>query len=211
MKALIAGASGMIGQHLLKHLTESKQYEEIIILVRRKVELTNASVTQIEFDFETMTPSLPKVDHVFCCLGTTISKAGSKKAFAKVDKDYPIKLAEATISNGATTYCIVTAGGANSNSFFFYNRVKGDVEHILKSMQFEHLGIFRPSMLLGKRQERRPFERAGQILMTALDFLIPARYKAIEGEKVAIAMKNFVLHPDKKIRIFESDEMNVKE
>lgn len=208
MKALIAGASGMIGGQLLKHLAESKQYEEIIILVRRKIALPNASITQIEFDFETMSPVLPKVDHVYCCLGTTIAKAGSKEAFAKVDKDYPIKLAEATISNGASTYCIVTAGGANATSFFFYNRVKGEVEAKLMTLQFDHLGVFRPSMLLGERQEKRPLERAGQILMSTLDFLIPKRYKAIEGEKVAIAMKNFALHPDKKIRIFESNEMN---
>ena len=198
----------MIGGQLLKHLAESKQYEEIIILVRRKIALPNASITQIEFDFETMSPVLPKVDHVYCCLGTTIAKAGSKEAFAKVDKDYPIKLAEATISNGASTYCIVTAGGANATSFFFYNRVKGEVEAKLMTLQFDHLGVFRPSMLLGERQEKRPLERAGQILMSTLDFLIPKRYKAIEGEKVAIAMKNFALHPDKKIRIFESNEMN---
>jgi uncharacterized protein YbjT (DUF2867 family) len=211
MKAMLAGASGMIGKELLKKLVDSKYYAQIYILVRQKIENLDLDIIQIVYDFENNTPILPVVDHVFCCLGTTISKAGSKEAFSKVDKQYPLQLAQITKTNGASLYCIVTAGGANTKSSIFYNRVKGEVETELIAMEFRHLGIFRPSMLLGERNENRPFERAGQILMTALDFLIPKRYKAIQGEKVARAMKNFAIQPTQKIRIFESDEMNVKE
>lgn len=211
MKALVAGATGMIGKELLKQLVESKHYTQIYILVRQKVDRLDASIIQVVFDFEHNTPPFPPVDHVFCCLGTTIAKAGSRAAFAKVDKEYPIQLAQTTKASGATTFCIVTAGGANPHSLFFYNRVKGEVEAELMTLQFDHLGIFRPSMLLGERNENRPFERAGQMVMTALDFLIPNRYKAIQGKKVARAMKNFALQATEKIRIFESDEMNVKE
>ena len=211
MKALIAGASGMIGRQLLTQLIHSQQYEQIYILVRKQLPETDPSVIQIIFDFESMSPPLPFAEHIFCCLGTTIAKAGSKDAFSKVDKEYPLKLAKATKENGAKVFCIVTAGGANPKSFFFYNRVKGEVEEQLKEFQFDHLGIFRPSMLLGTRKENRPLEHAGQVVMTALDFLIPNRYKAIQGKKVAKAMKKFAILPDQKIRIFESDEMNVHE
>ncbi|MBK7692142.1 MAG: oxidoreductase [Bacteroidetes bacterium] len=210
MKAIVAGASGMIGKELLKQLLESKHYEQIYILVRQKIDHLDSNCIQIVYNFENDTPALPAVDHVFCCLGTTISKAGSREAFSKVDKQYPIQLAQITKANGASLYCIVTAGGANPKSSIFYNRVKGEVESELMTIGFDHLGIFRPSMLLGERNENRPFERAGQIVMTALDFLIPKRYKAIQGEKVARAMKNYSSQPSKEIRIFESDEMNAK-
>ena len=210
MQALIAGATGMVGQQLIQMLVESKAYDRIILLVRKPLANMHSSVEQVVFDFETMTPDLPSANHIFCCLGTTIAKAGSKEAFAKVDKDYPVELAKVAKRNGATTFCIVTAGGANSKSAIFYNKVKGEVEDALIAMEFEHLGIFRPSMLLGIRAEKRPLERAGQRVMTALHFFIPKRYKAIQSWKVALAMKNFAQHSDQKIRIFESDEMNIE-
>jgi uncharacterized protein YbjT (DUF2867 family) len=211
MKAMIAGATGLVGQQLAQLLIESNTYEQILLLARKPIPDINPSVLQIVYDFDKGEPSLPKVDHVFCCLGTTIAKAGSKEAFTKVDRDYPKSLAKATKEKGATLFCIVTAGGANVKSAVFYNRVKGEVEAELSTMNFDHLGIFRPSMLLGDRKENRPLEHAGQVVMTYLDFLIPKRYKAIHVRKVALAMKNFALHPDKKIRIFESDEMNIVE
>jgi len=205
--ALIAGSTGMTGRLLTQQILESPRYDLVYVLVRKAGTQRHPKLHEIVFDFDHPADLIPAADHVFCCLGTTIAKAGSKEAFANVDKEYPLMLARESFRKGASLFAIVTAGGANPNSMIFYNRIKGETEQALAEIGFPHLGIFRPSMLLGERGERRPTERAGQLVMQWLDFLIPARYKAIDAAKVARAMLLFAEHPEKGIRIVESDDM----
>ncbi len=206
-KALVAGGSGMVGKILVEKLLNNSNYSEVNILVREKQNLNHPKLIQTIIDFENADFSSLHYDHVFCCLGTTIAKAGSKEAFSKVDKEYPLILGKAMIHSGSTLFAIVTAGGANINSSIFYNRVKGEVEEGLKQLGYRSLGFFRPSMLLGLRNEKRSIEKLGQRLMLIFDFVIPKRYKAIQAEKVAHAMVQFAIDSKDGVSIFESDQM----
>ncbi|MCR9064301.1 MAG: oxidoreductase [Cytophagales bacterium] len=205
--ALIAGSSGLIGQHLLKELLASEQYAKVISLVRREQDLNHPKLEQRIIDFENLSATDLKADHVFCTLGTTIKKAGSKEAFRKVDEEYPLSIATQAQKQGAQLFAIVTAMGSNPDSFFFYNQVKGELEQALKKLNYTHLGVFKPSMLMGDREESRLGESVGQAVMSAVKFLLPANTKPIEGKKVAKAMIQYAKSPKTGLSEILSGEM----
>jgi uncharacterized protein YbjT (DUF2867 family) len=207
--ALIAGASGLVGSHLLEFLLQSNQYLKIYALVRKKLPLAHTKLEQIEFDFDDLEAykSLPKVDSVFCCLGTTIKQAGGKDNFIKVDFSYPLYLATQTQLSGTKNFSIVTAMGADSKSIIFYNKVKGNVEDAIAHIGFESLNIFRPSLLLGERNETRPGEKAGEVILKLLNPLMTGslkKYAAIYAKDVAKAM---IVAENKGLNIYLSDEI----
>ncbi len=202
--ALVVGATGLIGKHLTIKLLESNFYSKVKVLVRKSLDINHPNLEQIIVDFDNLDTSKIIADDVFCCLGTTMKKAGSKPAFYKVDFIYPLEVAKAALVNGAKQYLIVTAMGADEKSMIYYNRVKGEIEKALTNLHYPTLLIFRPSMLIGKRDEPRLGEKIGEVLMKALSFLIPEKYKAIEGEKVATAMLVLAQKGLKNKDIFES-------
>ncbi len=186
--ALVIGATGLIGDQLAHKLCQSAYYERVKVLVRKPLGWQHPRLQEILFDFDRPNGLLTQADDLFCCLGTTMKKAGSKEAFRKVDYQYPMDIARLGREQGATQFSIVTSMGADSNSMFYYNRVKGEVERDLSQLNYPTLLIFRPSLLLGKRPESRLGERIGESLMKVFNPLIPAKYKAIESDKVAEAM-----------------------
>jgi uncharacterized protein YbjT (DUF2867 family) len=205
--ALILGASGLIGQELLADLLASDTYEKVVALVRTSMNMTHPKLQELVIDFNSIDLKGIKPHHVFCTIGSTIKKAGSKDAFRRIDKEIPLEIAQLCHKNGAELFAIVTSMGADENSFFFYNKVKGEVENGLLNIGFKYLGIFRPSMLLGKRQEKRMGEKIGQFLMNRLDFLTPNLYKAIHVKKVANAMLQYAEIPLEGHSIVLSDKM----
>lgn len=204
--AVIAGASGLVGSSLYKMLLEAPQYEKVHILVRRKMDVDHPKLVQHVTDFENLTIDF-KVDDAFCTLGTTIAKAGSKPAFIRVDHDYVINFAEKILAAGAKGFYLVSSMGANPASNIFYSKVKGLVEEDLKLLGFPRLGIFRPSLLLGPRIEKRTAEKFSGWMMTALDFMIPAKYKAIHVDQVARRMIEAASKEEHGIFLYESDKL----
>lgn len=191
--ALIVGATGLVGNELLHILLQSNAYENVKILIRKPIAINHPKLTQKLVDFNELEKYEEEftVHDVFCCLGTTIKKAGSQEAFKKVDFEYPLKVAKLAKNNGAKQFLIVSAMGANSHSRIFYNRVKGEIEEALKQVQLPSLHIFRPSLLLGKRNEFRFGERVAEILSPILSPLLSGKlrkYKPIQGKDVAQAM-----------------------
>ncbi|WP_373514308.1 oxidoreductase [Persicitalea sp.] len=189
--ALVIGATGLIGQQLVDQLLQSDQYSEVKVLVRKPFDKKHPKLVEIVYNFGQPEPNVVQGDDVYCCLGTTMKKAGSKEAFIKVDHDYPLQIARLAKQNGATQYLIVTAMGADPTSSFFYNRVKGNVEADLKEVGFAALHIFRPSLLLGNREERRLGEKIGEAVMRVFNPVMVGplkKYRAIEASKVARAM-----------------------
>ncbi|MCF6360276.1 MAG: oxidoreductase [Cyclobacteriaceae bacterium] len=210
--ALIAGASGLVGSKLLSLLLENEEYKKVISIGRRKLELTHSKLEQYSVDFEHLGALDIEANVVFCCLGTTIKNAGSKEAFRKVDFDYPKMLANYGLKIGASSFHIITAMGADSNSNIFYNKVKGEIENKLKELAFEQLHIYRPSLLLGKRQETRVMEGVGQAVMKALSFLFIgslSNYKAISANQVAKFLLGKSLLDDNGTFIYLSGEMQL--
>jgi uncharacterized protein YbjT (DUF2867 family) len=208
--ALVVGATGLIGSILTRLLLQSDRYGQVRLLVRRKMDLSHPKLVQEIVDFDRLEPERVRGDDVFCCLGTTIKVAGSKEAFYKVDCTYPYEVARLAKANGASQYLLITAMGADTRSWFFYNRVKGDVEQKIDSLSYDSFSIFRPSLLLGDRQEERPGEKAAQNMSGVLSALMVGplkKYKPVEARKVANAMLAVAAQERKGKQILESDEL----
>jgi uncharacterized protein YbjT (DUF2867 family) len=188
--ALVAGASGLVGGLVLDGLLESPLYREVCSLGRRPLPKQHPKLTQRTVDFARLEgEALPAADDAFCCLGTTIKKAGSQEAFRAVDHDAVLAFAQAARKAGAKRFLLVSALGADAGSRIFYNRVKGETEEDLKKVGFESLVFLRPSLLLGNRVESRPGERAAIVATKLLGPLLrPFSGRPIEAKTVARAM-----------------------
>ena len=205
--ALVVGGSGLVGKAVISELIASEKYTEVITLTREPLDFTHPKLSSIIFNFDHPDASVVCGDDIFCCLGTTMKKAGSKEAFYRVDYTYPIEIAQLGHQNGAKRFAIVTAMGADSGSMFYYNRVKGDVEATLKKIGFDTLLIFRPSLLVGNRGETRIGEQIGEGVSKILRPLIPIKYRSIEAHKVAKAMVTITASNVKGTLVYESDVM----
>ena len=209
--ALIAGASGLIGGFLLPILLKDSRYSRVISVGRRKLGIEHPKLTEVIVDMDDL-PAMEKekIDDVFCCLGTTIKKAGSKENFRRVDFQYPLNLAEFGLAYDARRYTLVSSMGADEESKIFYSRTKGEVEKVVATIGYNRVDIMRPSALLGPRKEFRLGERLGIILLRLFGFLLigkAKKYRAIEAETVAKAMDKLMLEEKPGVFIHESDEI----
>ena len=210
--ALVAGATGLVGKHLLSLLLDSPQYQKVYVLSRRPLGIEHPKLEEIIIDFDKLPEAeLPEVNDVFCCLGTTMKKAGSKEAFRKVDFEYPYELAQKALQKAAEQYLLVSAMGANRNSFFFYNRVKGEVEEsISQLLGYKSISILRPSLLLGERDEKRLGESIANKLMRFIKPLMigPLRkYRGIHARTVANGMLKAAEQRPRGVHIYGSEEI----
>jgi uncharacterized protein YbjT (DUF2867 family) len=214
IEAWVAGATGLVGRALVGELCRRISSGNVTALVRRpegrkepRFEERVVAFDRLELELAGM-----KATHVFSCLGTTMAKAGSKEAFRRVDYDYPLALGRAARAAGARKFLLVSALGADPKSSIFYNRVKGEIERALAELKFPELHVFRPSLLLGVREERRPAERLAMALAKPVGSLLIGRlkkYRAIDGAAVARAMAAVAL--DVRARpgatVYESDRI----
>lgn len=191
--ALIAGATGLIGSHCLDELLSSDRYSKVIAVGRRKLSREHDKLVSLVVDFDQLdnVDELANFDDAFCCLGTTIKKAGSKENFKKVDYTYVINFASLAKKAGATRFMVVSAIGADAKSSVFYNQVKGEMENSLKDLNIPQTHIFEPSLLLGDREEFRLGERIGEVVMKLARPVLRgglSKYRAIHAADVAKAM-----------------------
>ena len=205
--ALIAGATGLVGSHLLPLLLSGDRYEKVIAITRKPLPEHPRLVQKTLNMGESASYDSFHADDVYCCLGTTIAVAGSKENFRKVDFTYPALMAKSLASNGASQYLLVSALGANKSSSIFYNRVKGEVEDEITHAGYRGVHIFRPSLLLGERSEKRTGEDAAKLFYKLFGFLIPKKYKGIEAAKVAKGMYYCATLDQSGVHIHESGEM----
>lgn len=208
--ALIAGATGLVGKELTQLISKANYYSEMCIVTRRPIGLSDSRIREIiveDFDQLANFKASLTADDIYCCLGTTIKKAGSKENFRKVDQYYPEALADLTSSQGASKFLIISSVGASKNSSFFYSQVKGAVEESISRKPFETVLIFRPSLLLGKRNERRLGEDVAQTLsplFSAILFGSLKKYRPIHAREVASGMLIAAQKPLKGVHIFDS-------
>ncbi len=212
MHAWIVGATGLVGRALLEDLLAEPRVEHVTAIVRRPLEQKAPKLETLVVDFERLEKELAgrTASVGFCCLGTTIKKAESQPAFYRVDHDYPLAFGRACKAAGARKLVVVTAVGADASSRVFYNRVKGEVEERLAELGLPELHVLRPSLLLGKRPDRRPAEAVVMALAKPLAPLMVgplARYKAIPGANVAHAMLALALDasPHPRVTAHESE------
>lgn len=192
----VAGATGLVGRALVDCLLNRADVARVTAIGRRPTGRTNSKLRESIVDFEGPEDGLAGLagltaTHVFCCLGTTIAAAGNQEAFRRVDHRYPLALGRAARNAGAQRFLVVTAMGANTHSLVFYNRVKGELERDLHALALPELHIFRPSLLLGERTERRRGERVAAALAAPISALLRGplrRYRPIAATHVAEAM-----------------------
>ncbi len=208
--AIIAGASGLIGSSLTQQLLNSKDYGQVVALVRKPLNIEHPKLNQQVIDFDQLAelPDFPKGDDVFCTLGTTIKTAGSKEAFYKVDFTYPYELAKRALAAGAERYFIVSAMGADVDSLYFYNRVKGEIEDKVSFLDYRTIYIFKPSLLRGDRNESRLGEKIALAITRIIPFIGPLKkYHPIHADKVADAMLKVAKQEVKGCYYYESELM----
>ena len=191
MNAVIFGATGLVGSHLINQLLEKSFYENITLVVRTpsKIKHKSPAIKIISFDDFFQDESL-RFDHYYCSLGTTIKKAGSKESFKEVDFQLVIDTLKKSLKFGVKKAGIVSALGANESSPFFYNQVKGEMEKEVKKLKEDAI-IVRPSLIDGDRDEKRILEAIGMNIMHFINPLMLGslkKYRSIKAKDIARAM-----------------------
>lgn len=205
-RVVLLGATGLIGQELLKLLQANSRVEVIYAPTRRPLPAQDKLVNPCHEDVRVALAQLHEpVDMVFCCLGITRKLAGSKQAFRFVDYTLVVDSAARAKALGATHLLTVSAMSASATSPFFYSRIKGEMEAALRQQGWRHLTLVRPSLLLGERTTRRPLEHFSAPLLKWM----PAKWRAIEGKTVARALMNHAFSPEPKasVTVLEAEEL----
>ncbi len=211
--ALIIGASGLTGNLLLHELLQSEEYKTVIAYVRNPLNIQHLKLVQQIVNFDTLNNGITAHD-VFCCLGTTIKKAGSKAAFEKVDYEYPLKIAELQFKAGSNSFFLISAMGASLQSSFYYSKVKGKLERDVVHIGYNSLYIFRPSLIVGNRTEKRAGEKFAIGLMQFLNPLLFGPFKkfqSVQAAAIAKSMLHFAKNAAKGNHTILSDEIKTFE
>ncbi len=190
--ALVIGATGLTGKHIVNLLLESDNYQSVVIFSRRALGIDNPKLLTHIVDFDRMSDwsDLIKGDDIFSAMGTTIKQAGSKEAFYKVDYTYPANFIEIAANNGAARLFLISAPGVSTKSPVFYNRVKAQLEEYINTLNLEMKVYFRPSVIYGDREESRFAEKLGEHLLSFSSRWIPGmkKFKPISGKELARAI-----------------------
>ncbi|WP_124727399.1 NAD-dependent epimerase/dehydratase family protein [Staphylospora marina] len=211
--ALVLGATGLVGKELTRLLLEDDRISRVVSVHRRTTGIVHPKLEEriMNLDHMEKAVDLFSADDIYCCLGTTIKKAGTRTAFGKVDLEYPLAAARLAKQSGAGKFLVISSMGANPNSPFFYSRIKGKLEEELMKTGLPALFIFRPSLLLGKRNERRVAEDFAASVyrkfpgVFAGKFLAP--YRPVPAEAVARAMIHMAMTDCRGVHIVSSSEI----
>ena len=209
MIVAIAGASGEVGKHLLEFLLQDETVTDVVSLIRSKSLIENQKLNNQQINFNAI-DELPIIEivAVFCCLGTTIKKAGNQDRFKKVDFEYVVNLAKWAKKIGAKQFHVISSMGADSASKVFYSRIKGEMQDAVKQIGIESTFIYQPSLLDSEREELRTGERFGIILFRLLRILFVGplkKYASIKVSDVAKGMWQRSKNPAKGFYIIPSN------
>ena len=210
--ALIFGSSGLVGKNLLSQVINNSNYSKIKIFVRSSPDISDQKIEMINTDFKDLEiiKNLITGDDCFFCIGTTKKNSPDKSEYRRVELDLPKKIAQISKSNNVKSFIFVSSGFADPKNSGDYLKFKGLVEEEIKSLNFEKIGILRPSFLLGNRKEKRVGEKIGIFIFKLLSpiFVGPIKkMKPIHSEKVAKAMIK-IANEDIQKTIFESNEIS---
>ncbi len=210
LKAIVIGATGLIGKQLVKTLLMNDLYSEVRILVRRSTKINHPKLKELVINFDKLAQYDKDItgDVLFSVLGTTLKTAGSKAAQYKIDYGYQFDVAKIAAKNGVSKLILLSSIGANANSSVFYSKMKGELDEAVKTLPFEQISILRPSMLEGEREEFRWAEKLFTPIMKAA-IVIPCwrKYRPIKDVTVANAMLKAVYQNDKPYHIYESNHI----
>jgi uncharacterized protein YbjT (DUF2867 family) len=210
--ALLFGASGLVGSHVLNQLISNNSYSKIKLFVRTTINISDPKIEIIQTDFKNLENHREDIkgDDCFFCIGTTKKNSPDKNEYKRVELEVPKQVAQIAKSNSVSSFVFISSGYADPKSSGDYLKFKGEVEEELKRLNFQKLGIMRPSFLLGDRKEKRIGEKIGIFVFKLLSplFLGPLKkMKPIQSATVAKAMIAITQNKVSKT-IFESDEID---
>ena len=212
IEAAVFGASGLIGNKLIEFLKKDVNFKQINLVVRSPLNLNHRKIKIHEINlfkkFEIL-ESLKTSKVVFLTIGTTMSKVkGDKDKYRRIDFGITKDIADSCKELGVDKLILVSSSGADFKSKSFYLKLKGEVEKYATDTNLKSVSILRPSLLLGKRDEKRFGEKLAQMIMPKISFLMPSKYKPISAEKVARAMVQISKMNFKGVKIFNYKEIN---
>ena len=208
--AIVIGATGLVGSTLVKQICDNPNYSKVVLLLRKHLKISHSKLIQEVINFDKLDTLKIEGDDLFCAMGTTLAKAGSKENQYKIDCTYPYEIGKIAKANGVKQYILVSSVGADFESSNFYLRTKGDLEKKIQSLDFQNFVSIRPSMLLGDREESRLGEKIGKVLSNILSPLLFGslrKYHGIEATDVAKAMQRFANQGLSGVKYVEYDEI----
>ncbi len=209
--ACIFGATGLVGNYLTEQLLEDDRYATVTVFIRSDITLEHPKLKKVVGNYGQLDDYSEQLiaEEFYCCLGTTMKKAKTKEAFEYVDYQLPLKIANLAKKNNVTKYCVVSSIGASSKSSNFYLKTKGRMEEAISFIGIEYFHFFRPSLLLGERNEKRFGESMAKVFSKLFGFFMIGglkKYRAIHGKTVARAMVK-IANENINQKVFISDEM----
>ena len=209
--AIVIGATGLTGGLLLDQLLKDERYEKVKVFTRRSLGFTHLKLVEFKVDLFRLTEQKNNFtgDEVFCCIGSTQKKTPNKEVYEKVDVGIPTQASVLAKENQINTFIMISALGADLESRFFYNQIKGRAEANVLQQEIEHTYILRPSLIYGKRKEKRPFEFLWKQIMKIANFMMLGplkKYRSISASTIANAMLVLANSQSNK-QIIESEEI----
>ena len=210
--ALLFGSTGLVGGHVLNYLIQNSNYSKIKLFVRSFTEINNPKIEIIKTDFNNLNKHAEDIkgDECFFCIGTTKKKSPNKNEYQKIELDIPKKIAQIAKSNSVKSFFFVSSGYANPKSSGEYLKFKGLVEEEIKNLNFDKIGIMRPSFLLGERQEERVGEKFGIIIFKLLTPILIGSFRKMRPIQSEIVARAMIKLANENIdqSVFESNEIS---
>ena len=212
IEATVFGATGLIGSRLVPYLRKDLEFKKIHLATRSPINIKDEKIKIHEinlFKKSEILNSLKKSKVVFITIGTTMSRVkGDRVEYKRIDFGITKDIADSCKELGVDKLILVSSSGADFKSKSFYLKLKGEVEKYVTDINLKSVSILRPSLLLGKRNEKRFGEKLAQMIMPKISFLMPSKYKPISAEKVARAMVQISKMNFKGVKIFHYKEIN---
>ena len=210
--ALLFGSTGLVGGHVLNYLIQNSNYSKIKLFVRSFSGINNPKIEIIKTDFNNLNKHAEDIkgDECFCCIGTTKKKSPNTNEYQKIELDIPKKIAQIAKSNSVKSFFFVSSGYANPKSSGEYLKFKGLVEEEIKNLDFDKIGIMRPSFLLGERQEERVGEKLGIIVFKILTPILIGPFRKMRPIHSEIVAKAMIKLANENINqsVLESNEIS---
>lgn len=214
MKITILGGSGLIGMQLIKQACADNYFTKINVIVRKPLVTKDPKINELVIDFADLSSVIKETigDAFICTIGTTKKKTPDKKSYREIDLTYTLISAKGALENGHKQVHLVSSIGANEKSSVFYPALKGEIERLICELSFDSTFIYRPSILIGKRETARPLEWLSQRISCLINPLLLGRlkkYRSISGEKVAKKIINELKTNKVGKHYFESNELEI--